>query len=223
MKPRRLSLLSLALCLFAAGQGALHAKLVWESTTFEATLPAGEEKTETRLSFKNEGSLPVKIQAVRSTCGCVVGTPDKQEYQPGEAGKLHVQFDAKGAVGRQDKTLSVETVEGKEPGGTYPLSVRVNVTEWLSISPRLLLWTRAGEPLSRQVTLEVAPETKAEVTAVASDNPVFDTKLTLEAPGKWALKITPTATTHATRGVVTVTLKRPGHADLKRIIHARVQ
>lgn len=223
MTPRFFPLFSLGFCLLAAGPSAAHAKLVWETTAFEATLPAGEEKTETWMAFKNEGSRPVKIRTVRSTCGCVVGTPDKKEYRPGESGKLHVQFDAKGAVGRQDKTLSVETDEEAEQPTSYPLSIKVNVTEWLTISPRLLLWNRGAEPVSRKVALDVAVETKAEVSAAASNSSAFATQVTRETPGKWALTVTPTSTTQSARAVVTVTLKRPGHPDLTRTVHARVQ
>src|SRR5262245_19194867 len=42
------------------------------------------------FNFENRGLRTVRIQRIYSSCSCTLTQPDKQEYRPGEAGKLAV-------------------------------------------------------------------------------------------------------------------------------------
>lgn len=59
------------------------------------------------FSFTNTGSEPLVIQNARASCGCT--TPDwtKEPVAPGEEGKIEVEFNSKGRVGIQNKTVTV--------------------------------------------------------------------------------------------------------------------
>lgn len=57
--------------------------------------------------FTNTGTEPLEIVDIRTSCGCTAAHPDKKIYQPGEKGVIKAEFDTKGRVGRNSRTITV--------------------------------------------------------------------------------------------------------------------
>lgn len=66
------------------------------------------------FSFTNTGSEPLQIQNARASCGCTTPNWTKEPIAPGESGEIQVEFNSKGRVGLQNKTV---TVTGNFEGG----------------------------------------------------------------------------------------------------------
>lgn len=66
------------------------------------------------FSFTNTGSEPLQIQNARASCGCTTPNWTKEPIAPGETGEIQVEFNSKGRVGLQNKTV---TVTGNFEGG----------------------------------------------------------------------------------------------------------
>ena len=69
-------------------------------------IPEGDKVSHT-FTFRNTGNNPLKIETVKPSCGCT--TPDwtKDEIAPGETGMIKVEFDSKGKIGMQRKSVTV--------------------------------------------------------------------------------------------------------------------
>lgn len=63
----------------------------------------------------NSGDDILKIKNVNASCGCTAAKPDKNELGPGEGTKLKVEFNSAGRVGKQVKTVFIETNDEKMP------------------------------------------------------------------------------------------------------------
>ena len=79
------------------------------------------------FDFKNTGQNVLVIKNVKPACGCTgVVANEKKEYQPGESGTVKFTFNTEGRMGKNEKTITVETNDPKEPNKT--LSFAVNIT-----------------------------------------------------------------------------------------------
>ncbi len=70
---------------------------------------------ETSFKLKNEGDAPISILGIESPCGCTVAVPESDEILPGEEVRISVQFDPKGKLGLQSKTIQVQVSNEQEP------------------------------------------------------------------------------------------------------------
>ncbi len=62
------------------------------------------------FDFVNEGDETLEIDNVQTSCGCTAATVgEKDEYLPGEKGKIRITFNSNGKVGVIEKTVLVES------------------------------------------------------------------------------------------------------------------
>jgi hypothetical protein len=61
------------------------------------------------FKYKNTGNSNLYISAAEASCGCTVPTWSKDAIRPGNSADITVQFDSKGRVGEQLKTVTVTT------------------------------------------------------------------------------------------------------------------
>jgi hypothetical protein len=57
----------------------------------------------------NEGNDILKINDVKTSCGCTAVVVGENELKPGESTEIEVSFDSKGRTGKQNKTITVST------------------------------------------------------------------------------------------------------------------
>ncbi len=63
----------------------------------------------------NKGSDVLKIQDVRTSCGCTAALVSSSELKPGEKGTLKVDFDTKGRQGKMSRTISIVSNDQEQP------------------------------------------------------------------------------------------------------------
>ncbi len=71
-------------------------------------IPAGEVRI-CHINYKNTGSNPLKIRAVRNACDCISVRLDTPEVAPGESGSITVVFNSEGRTGKQERFLTIIT------------------------------------------------------------------------------------------------------------------
>ncbi|MDR1666960.1 MAG: DUF1573 domain-containing protein [Bacteroidales bacterium] len=59
------------------------------------------------FTFRNDGTSPLIIKNVTTTCGCTTPEWTKQPVAPGKSGLIKVSYDVKGRPGAIDKTITV--------------------------------------------------------------------------------------------------------------------
>ncbi len=64
-------------------------------------------KVEYTFKFTNNGSQPLIISNVRTTCGCTVPKWPREPIAPGEGGEIFVVFNSAGKSGAQNKVITI--------------------------------------------------------------------------------------------------------------------
>ncbi len=65
------------------------------------------KKVEHTYEFRNNGTENVKIETVKTSCGCTAAKYSKKTVPPGEMGFVRVRFNTKKKGGLQFKTITV--------------------------------------------------------------------------------------------------------------------
>jgi hypothetical protein len=86
-------------------QRAPKAKLDEESFNF-GTIAPGQPVAHDFI-LKNEGTDPLIIRKISTTCGCTASKPDKYEINGGESTVLKCTFDSRGKSGKQFQTVTL--------------------------------------------------------------------------------------------------------------------
>ena len=61
------------------------------------------------FSYENTGGSDLVIKNVRATCGCTVPQFSKKPLPPGKKDNLQVIFDSSGKMGKEIKSISIES------------------------------------------------------------------------------------------------------------------
>jgi len=76
------------------------------------------------FKFTNNGTTPLLIQDIRTTCGCTTPSYTKDPVLPGGEGIIKVTYSTRGRVGTIDKKVTVFT---NEPDKVYSLQIKGEV------------------------------------------------------------------------------------------------
>ena len=127
---------SLVLCLLAIlafiAAPSASAELNWAQKTVELQADARSLVLEAHFHFTNVGAGPVEIRNVESSCGCTTTALEKRTYKPAESGEIVAKYTVGTHTGRQEKTLLVQTDDGRAP---TTLTLVVHVPEILRVTP----------------------------------------------------------------------------------------
>lgn len=77
--------------------------------------------------FKNEGDKTLKIDRVRTTCGCTAALVSEREIAPGKKGEIKVVFNTKGYGGSSSKYIFVESNDPAHPRKRLTVSAKIDV------------------------------------------------------------------------------------------------
>jgi hypothetical protein len=170
---------------------ALTAKaLTWEKAALDLSVEAGSGDLVAEFPFKNEGSAPVTIRELAASCGCTTPTVETKLVPVGGKGVIKLNYVVGDRVGPQSVHVTVTTDEAGATPST--LNLRVNIQPAVSLTPRLVHWTKADGPMAR--TIEIKRLSKAAVQ-VSGGKPANDMVLVELKPGTepdtWLLKLTP--------------------------------
>ncbi len=84
------------------------------------------DKVKHAFNLTNSGKSNLIIRKIKSTCGCTVLKTDKKIVVPGETIPLLVEFDSKGKLGRQTKTITVITNAPEAQQTTLRISATID-------------------------------------------------------------------------------------------------
>lgn len=105
------------------GFSSISAKLTWVEEKIDfGTIRETDGKVTRNFSCRNDGSEPVMISRVRTTCGCTSVATKGETVLPGESVQLPVTYNPVGRPGHFDKGVMVYTADS-----TYRLGVTGNV------------------------------------------------------------------------------------------------
>ena len=190
----------------AAFAAEMRAELVWEQASLTMESSAGQANPQGTFKFTNRGAKPVKILNVRPSCGCTAAKPERDVVAPGESSHLSAEISTANRIGLVSVSIVVETDDAVQP--TYSLTLNVNITEAVQMTPRLLFWKIGGPATAKRAVLKTANG----VTIVGADveGGAFSAKLERGSGEEHVLWVTPKTTTGSTSTTLVISAK---HGD----------
>lgn len=101
-------------------------KLTFEETSYDFGSMKKNSTSKTDFIFTNTGKEMLNIRALKPNCGCTILKMEKNDYAPGESGKIEVEFDATGRKGSQQKSIVVFSNDPLAPTQRLIVKARVN-------------------------------------------------------------------------------------------------
>src|SRR6516162_2908675 len=102
-------ILLLSVCAISA-----RGQLVFDQPEQSFKVKPEQESIVAKYRFTNSGKESVKIENVKTSCGCTTAALKQTEYAPGESGEIEAKFTFGGRFGRQEKAILVSTSQTKE-------------------------------------------------------------------------------------------------------------
>ncbi|PWJ40750.1 DUF1573 domain-containing protein [Sediminitomix flava] len=82
------------------------------------------DKVSHTFEIENQGTAPLLLSNVKTTCGCTAPEWPKEAIKPGEKANIKVTFNSRGKSGYQNKTI---TVMSNATESMYRLKIFANV------------------------------------------------------------------------------------------------
>lgn len=86
---------------------AVGPKITFEEVEYNFGDIAQGDKVEYKFVFKNEGTAPLVLSNVLTTCGCTAPSWPREPIAPGQTSEINVVFNSAGKRGPQNKTITV--------------------------------------------------------------------------------------------------------------------
>lgn len=109
MRTLRLAFVLLVLPFAAAAAQAPQGRIAFEATEHDFGVFEEGEAARHVFTFRNDGAAPLRLTAVRPSCGCTSPEWTREPVAPGETGRITVSYESEGRPGAFQKTINVET------------------------------------------------------------------------------------------------------------------
>jgi Protein of unknown function (DUF1573) len=210
---------NLWLMLGLVGRGL--AELRWEAAEQTFQVKPATEEVKAVFRFQNNGSAPVTINEVKTSCGCTTAALAKKEYAPGEAGEIVANFHVAGRTGHQQKKIFVSL-----SGETKPsvLSLVVDIPELVKIEPEFVVWQVGEKAETKTIHVSASEDVPVRIASVTTDNPALQVTVREIKPGKEVnLELKPSNTSQPQNAVLLVRTDYPAENPQTRYAYARVK
>jgi hypothetical protein len=138
--------------------------------------------------ISNQGNDTLRINNVRTSCGCTAAMLNKKVLAPNEKAQLKATFDSGRFKGEVRKMISVYSNDQNSPILTLYLLAEVTVDLEVTPSQVYLMGLKAGERMERKINLKnlsSGPITIKEVSSTVPDIKIELSRMKLE-PGESA-------------------------------------
>lgn len=166
------------------------------------------------FTFKNTGDATLKIEKVRTTCGCTAALASEKEIPPGGSGKIDVTFKIGSRGGKKQKAVKVYTNDPTTP--MVKLDVIATVKVLLGVTPARLGFGQIdrGITVTKYVSLTGDDRDTCHVLSAQSRNSALTAEVSPDGYGGDAhrvlkITLTPDMPIGRFRERITVTTDHP--------------
>jgi hypothetical protein len=187
MKPSKLLLIIAVSLLFGA---RANAQLKWEQMAVDLHPTYSDTTAVAHFKYENTGSTPIHFNAVRTSCGCTAAKPAKDDVAPGEKGEITATLQIGDRTGVQQKTVTVETNDPKNP--TTALQLKATIPALIEVQPTFVYWDGV-EPLKPKTISIHAPKDSpvTKVMVTSSDSAIGAKIVPGSSPKDWTISVEP--------------------------------
>ena len=153
MLQRFSALLLTSLCLLV-GTIASAAELEWDRTEARVELSPNDEEARATYTVTNKSDQPVRIDRIKTSCGCTGSIIDRKIIEPGASTRITGTFHKGKRQGTNHNKLEVFLEEQPDPIAT--LHMIVTIPTLVEATPRIVYWKPNSNKTERsiQITLD---------------------------------------------------------------------
>lgn len=177
------------------------------------------------FKFVNTGDETLRIEKVRSTCGCTAALLSSKLIPPGGKGEIKAVFKTGSFKGKVTKRIKVHTNDPDDPLVTLAITGRVKTGIYMSEDRIFFGNVPQGEKVSTEIILLPDEGDSLVISEVTGKN--LDLKLTpYKKDGKYGYKLKVTLNTEGQRGVffsfVKFQMEKPRKGVVQIPVNARI-
>lgn len=152
-----------------ADDSGVAPRVVFDQPVYDfGTVEQGEKVTHL-FRFHNRGGRDLRIESIKTSCGCTAAVLSDSLIPPGGQGTISATFDTGQFLGEKKKTVVVHTNDPGQAATTLTLQGEIRV-EVAADPPQLYIGRLAyGKAVSRRV--EVISNADVEITQVSNTHP----------------------------------------------------
>lgn len=134
------------------------------------------EQVHRLFHFTNQGSRDLRIEAVKTSCGCTAAVLSSEVIPPGQEGTISATFDTSKFFGEKVKTISVHTNDPLQPVTTLTLQGEVEVE--IAAEPAQLYLGRVRRGAGATHTVELLYDAKKQIafTNITAESPFISVR-----------------------------------------------
>ena len=166
------------------------------------------EPQRTDFIFTNTGNSVLEVTDVRPGCGCTTAGQWDRKVEPGQTGKIPIQFNPGSPSGTVTKSISVTCNDPVQ--GVQTLQVKATIWKPVDVNPAYVYFMGVeGEVTNDTKVVKITNNLEESITLEKpeSNNPNFKTELKTLTPGKeFELTVTysPTTTNATPQSMITM-------------------
>jgi Protein of unknown function (DUF1573) len=179
-----------------------RAELKWEQTTIELHPAVTDKQAVAHFKYQNAGDQVVRFTSVKSSCGCTVAQPQKNDVAPGEKGEITATFNIGDRVGTQVKSVTVQTDDPAH--AVTVLNLKAIIPQVLEITPNFVFWQSGEEPKPKTINVKAGKDFSVKGIKVNSSSPDFQAKVEPAGNDQFKIDVQPRDTGRASASALTI-------------------
>ncbi len=133
------------------------------------------QKVEHIFKFENRGNSDLKINKVRTSCGCTAAILTNEIILPGKIGEIKTTYNPGSSIGKASKSITVKSNDPKNL--SYKLTISGEVTEVVSVNPRRINFGSVYIGSKMEKTVTVTSDTSFNIKKITPSKPFLNTSI----------------------------------------------
>lgn len=140
-------------------------------TTFDFGTIYQQMSASHTFRIRNTGTSTLKLENIKSTCGCTAALPAQREIPPGGETELKVTFDSGSMRDRIVKHVHIDSNDPNKPRVTLTISGRVLIEIDSTTKSIYIGKISPGEAIERTIEIYAVDVNSFKILKVSSDHP----------------------------------------------------
>jgi len=165
--------------------------LEWEQTKVQVELEPGEDEARAEFVATNISNKTVRIERVKTSCGCTGSVLSKKQIKPGESATIVGTFRKGNRSGLNHNRL--EVFLKNHPNSVETLHMLVQVPKLIDAQPSIVFWNRSSPRTERSVNIKLDKRHVDTISEITYDSELITvTKQEVsDGTADYTLSITP--------------------------------
>jgi hypothetical protein len=206
---------------------ATYARIQFVEKAYDFGTMYQNEEASHVFTFRNIGNDVLKIEKVKSSCGCTAALPQKRELDPGDETTMTVTFKSGSMRNRVTKRVHIDTNDAVEPRMTLTITATVKVEVEVSPSGVYVRNLGVGEIVQRDVEIAPVSVKSFRILQTSADHPAVIVKKILppakpEEPYKLTIQLGPISQPGRVSAKVLVRTDLPHTPEITIPVYGRI-